>query len=157
MCATPNKRPIHCSDAMKLEAAAKIAATLLAGGGFGPNTTVDEIAADIVRASGRCYDRDGYRLGRALEESCHWDVDFGITEELEGFYPLCDDLLSAAERQWALENPMERSLPDGTTIKVRNEVGTIVGIAQHSVASYAVKTSSTNGYYVVRFEDAVPC
>lgn len=155
-CATPNKRPIHHTEAMKLEVAMKIAKSLFKGGGFDSGDTVEEIAADIVKASDRCYDRDGYQLGRALEEACHWDVNSGIVEELQEFYPLCDDLLRAAEKQWGLENPMEPGLPNGTAVKIRNEVGTIIGLAEYSVASYAVKTPSTkNGYYVVRFEDAV--
>ena len=156
MCATPNKRPDRPTPEMKREAALIVAKSLINGGGFGKDDTPEDLADDIVKASGRCFGHDGYELGKALESHSGWSVDSSIVEELETFYYECDTLVHAAEKQWGAENPMQPPLPIGAVIKTSGGVGVIDHIYEHIPACYAVKVPRlSNGFELIRFEKAV--
>jgi hypothetical protein len=153
MCSKPNKRPTQATAEMRMRAAIKVAADLIDSGDFNESDTPESLAADIVGV--RCWERDGYALARELERDKGWSPDEQMVETLGGYFHACDDELSAAEKLWGEENPMEPPLPVGTRVKAGKEEGEIIGIAKYSVHSFAVKVPSVeNGYRVVRFEDA---
>ncbi len=153
MCPTPNKRPIHVTDAMAHEAALELAAELIKGAGS--DNTLDELAGDIIKASRWNRYMDGYELARTLETQCGWSPDASMVEDLDLFARLCDQRLAAAERLWASENPMDPPLPVGTQVKHQWGTGVIADISKYKPYTYNVTIADKpSAFALVTFEEA---
>lgn len=153
-CPSPNKRPIAVTDEMASIAADKVADDLVKYHGMNEDERA-VIIADLLQATDCDRHADGYRIARHLDYRCLWTITSALVGALDAFSSYCDGELREAEKQWGIENPMEPPLPLGSTIVTRKGNGILDHISEYSPATYGVKVPSiTNGFLLVRFEDA---
>lgn len=116
------------------------------------------IIADLLDATHWDRRADGYQIAKRLDDRNGWSITPDLVEVLDSFSVYCGDALTEAEKQWAIENPMELPLPLGTTVVTRRGVGVIDHVSSYYPASYGVKLEDVgylgNGFLIVRFEDA---
>lgn len=97
---------------------------------------------------------DGYKLAKALDDECGWEIDAMDVDALDNF----GDEVREAHRQaciaWARDNNIQPPLPIGTmTTK-----GEITGIFAHDAACYEVRElgdTNPTRRLIVLFEDAI--
>jgi hypothetical protein len=152
ICAPGNRRPTH-TDAMRLEAAQQLVERLIKSGILPPQE-IDGAAEDIAKAT-RYEWSDGYKMAKELEDRHHWDCDMQIAEALEEFEPILERIYSAAEQQWATENPRDPVYPDGASVTWRGKPATVVGVDVRRPQCYHLRQAAMRpgSYYVVPFED----
>lgn len=152
VCATPNKRPRTATEAMMRAVALRVADDMIATGAFEKKDR-EGIADDIVKVTSRWCERDGYALARELENRCGWSPDTQMVTDLDGYWMGCDDEVRAAEKSWALENPMEPPLPIGADVDVKGQRGEIKEVSKYTPSAYHVQLPDERGLRIVCFED----
>jgi len=87
------------------------------------------------------YGMDGYELAKELDKYAYWDTSRDDMEALDEVDWLVDAALREAEKDWVLANAIQPPFPIGARVQcnVRNKIGTITGLSEHSAATYQVK------------------
>lgn len=112
---------------------------------------IDGDPQDIVDVYYSC--DDGYELGRELEQSKWWSMDFRTVEALDELSSDVYRAVDKAEKQWAIDNNIKPKLAVGTVLKR----GVIAGVYEYGGAKYRVKEhgcTHESRFLLVNFEDA---
>lgn len=146
-------RPRNPTREMQAIAAKKIADELIKWGDFEEDDYAG-IIDDILKVGPRCHHQNGYELAKALDTRCGWSPDASVVEVLDGFWSFCHDEVRAAEKQWALENPMVAPFTVGTTVDTGGHgVGKIEAISSHTPAAYEIAIPGQSGRLIICFEN----
>lgn len=150
ICSPPNARPTKLSDAMLRQAAEHVMRQFVKDGTL-RESDLDGAINDLLEVT--YYDRNmgGYEIAKGLERNHHWDCTRDMLEVFDEFSDQCADLLTQAEKEWALENPMEPPFQTGETVVTPHGVGPIEKIHEYGPAKYVVGIKDR--HLIVNFED----
>jgi hypothetical protein len=151
-------RPTKATPEMKLKVA-RLVAQRLAEVSLIDADQVEEHAADIAE-HGDCWS-DGYRLAKTLDDSCYWECNFEIVEELDCFASALAHEIEAAEKIWAEQEALTPPFSISTRVKLKSgELGEIKDIYKYGAAKFCVAIDGDpragapqNARRIVNFED----
>jgi len=143
-----NSRPVlndkETQRAAALLLAPKVQEWLLAdSGGSKDEFTLESIADDIEKALDHSFEKDGYKLAKALEDRCGYDPDDWLVNILSGYYGLLTKARRAKIKAWAEANKIVVPFKVGDKVLVSTKSKLKVeGTITYISAEYAEATVS---------------
>jgi len=147
-----NERP-RKTEAIRRQAAEELVALMVRDGAI-QSKHADTSVLDIVKVTRYGAD-DGYRIAKALDDSCGWDCDLDMAQHLDQFQDMVSKLVERAEKQWAQFNPREPEFASGAPVIWRGKPATVSRIHEHRPQCYELLRGEmpSNSFFVVPFED----
>lgn len=157
-------RPTKATPEMELAAAKETVAELVTAGHL-TEAEAEDAAANIV-AEGR-YNRDGYKLAKALDDRWHWDCDLDMADILDGHSSALDDQIKAAQKAWFEAERPSPPVEIGTRVCFRwgrePHTGIVDAIYEYGIAQYTVRVdgdpaadSPSQSRAIINWEDVSP-